>query len=368
MEERTAAAAEAKKIAWLAAARADGDVSREELQAVEEQLDAIGTAWRTASGSLAERVRGSSAASAETMSQEMAFIGGSLFNVFGKVGDVISVADKARLATFKRQHAVQDKVRRMQKRLMEVSGVDEDTFRRKLMELRTKDIENQKKLEQKVHDAAADAQLTLEDEEKQRKLVKVISVDVDDESDVAKDAGIGAEQQTEQQLAKAAERIAHDSANAAKSAEAEARKVAKPQQQWLTQIRGEADDSAKRTAAEDGRIEGSAAEKIALINSDNNKAISGAEVLDKRASELDAKLSKLTSLADQQLQNDLDSATDPVAHAPEAAFMETADIASAQSQITDLERLLSAEEAKTAEIERHNSKVRYILHDLRRAS
>jgi hypothetical protein len=366
MEERTAAAAEAKKIAWLAAARADGDVSREELQAVEEELDTIGTAWRAASGSLAERTRSSSAASQEAMSQEMAFIGGSLYNVFGKIGDLISVADKARLATFKRQHAVQDKVRRMQKRLMEVSGVDEDTFRRKLMELRTKDIENRKKLEQKVHDTAADAQLTLEDEEKQRKFVKVISGDVDDESKLAESTESGAEEQTAQQLAKASERIAHDAANNAKSAEAEVRKVAKPQQQWLTQMRGDADDTAKRTAKEDGRIEGTAAEKIALINSDNNKAISGAEVLGKRASELDAKLSKLTSLADQQIQNELDTVSDPqVAHAPGAAFMETADLA---SQMTDVQQLLDVEEAKTTEIERHNAKVRNILHDLRKAS
>ena len=86
-----AAADEAKKIAWLASARANGDVSEEELQAVEEELDAIGQAWRAKSGSLKERMRGASSARQKALSQQMAYLGTSLFSVFGKVGDLISV-------------------------------------------------------------------------------------------------------------------------------------------------------------------------------------------------------------------------------------------------------------------------------------
>ena len=91
VRDRAAAAEEAKKIAWLAAARANGDVSEQEMRAVEEELDAIGEAWRAKSGSLKERMRGASSARQKALSQQMAYLGTSLFSVFGKVGDLISV-------------------------------------------------------------------------------------------------------------------------------------------------------------------------------------------------------------------------------------------------------------------------------------
>merc|ERR1719231_845088 len=80
--ERAAAAEEAKKIAWLAAARANGDVSEQEMRAVEEELDSIGEAWRAKSGSLKERMRGSASARQEALSQQMAFLGTALFSIF----------------------------------------------------------------------------------------------------------------------------------------------------------------------------------------------------------------------------------------------------------------------------------------------
>lgn len=329
LAEREEAAEEAKKIAWLVAARASGDVSEEELLAVEQELDAIGEAWRGKNGSLKERLTAAGKERREAADHDMAFLGGTLLSIFGKVSDLMKVVQHARDATFIRQRAVQDKVRRMQQRLMEASGVDEETFKRKLMQLREKDIHEQQQVTQKLHDAEVEAGQMLDDEDADRTMVNEISKDAAEGSKIGDKASELAAMQTEEQLRAASKQFQDVALSDVKKAESEAQSITKPQQQWLTEMRGEVDGIAARTVQEHGRIEGTTEEKIALLNSNNDMVLKGAEHLGGRVSVLDGELTNLMNMVEKQQQRAIDAVDATAAAighvvAPPAALFEQA--------------------------------------------
>jgi len=247
---------------------------------------------------------------------------------------------------------------------MEASGVDTKAFQNKLEELRHQDIQKQAQVAHKLRDAEAETLNILGEEDRERSLANDIADDAAQGSKIANRASELGAKHALQQLTAESEKFQEAMLNDARKAEYEAQAITKPQQEWLTEIRGALDGTAARTADQLGRIEGTTAEKIALLDTNSDLVVKGAEHLEGRVSALDGQLSHLLDmLLKQQKQGlDVDSSTSAldnvVVPSGTAGLLQEAENTFLEQQLAEDEVKATSEEALTVEIEKHNAMVR----------
>jgi hypothetical protein len=361
LRERASALEEATKIAALATARANGDVSEEELRAVERDLDSIGEAWRGKNGALKERLAAAGRARREAASHDMAYLGGTVLDIFSKITDVMKVVEHARDVTHTRQVSVSEKVRAVQQRLMDASGVDATTFLRKLEQLRDEDQQNQAKVEREVRDEKTAVGVILGDEARQQTLVHAIAEDAAAGEEVAEEASHRGADETLQSMKLTSKKYEDIVLSNARKAEHEAQTIMQPQQEWLTEIQNELDGTAARTADEFLRIEGTAAEKIDALDSDTDLVLKGAQHLEGRVSAVDGELTHLVAMIGQQEQRESEFGGGAVPRVVFDSLLQNLEHNSLEQELEKEELTAKSEEALTAEIEKHNAMVRGTL-------